>query len=78
MKLEIGTTKPFHSRLHCKQIFSVYWGKWVPGVAEIGTHSALGEAEAWGAEPVDVAVQELQNYYFQKSQNSEKVMKTLP
>lgn len=48
MKLEIGTTEPFHSRLHLKQSFSVYWGKWLPGVAEIGTHSALGQLRPGG------------------------------
>lgn len=78
MKLEIGTTEPFHSRLPHKQSLSVYWGKWVPGVAEIGTHTALGAAEAWGAEPVAAVVQGLQKYYFQICQNSEKFMKALP
>lgn len=74
MKLKICTTEPFHSRVHRKQTFSVYWGKWVPGVAEIGTHSA----EAWGAEAVAAAVQGLQKYYFQICQNSEKAMKDCP
>lgn len=78
MKLKTCTTEPFHSRVHRKQTFSVFWGKWVPCVAEIGTHSALVAAKAWGAEAVAAAVQGLQKYYFQIWQSSEKVMKDCP